>query len=274
MTNKEMFSYCVKNGFNRKSYELLADKNNSTYFQIKKHISFYLSKLASPEEQEIYKESLKQNQQKRKEEQEKLYRQRSIIFYYLIKNKLNQTSTLKIANYFKIDIKEAQRSFDIYYRKYATEEEKKIVRKIKQQKTVKQNKLFRSSILPQYSEYFNIIVTYNFNPLIIEEIINENNLSETDLKEIISIYYQSFANNSEKERYKQAHNIKNKKTDLIIYDYLVYKEFSSESIKHVQETYKLSYEEVIAIINKYYQNKNKNQIQEKIKARVKELINK
>ena len=31
---------------------------------------------------------------------------------------------------------------------------------------------------------------------------------------------------------------------------------------------------VIAIINKYYQNKNKNQIQEKIKARVKELINK
>lgn len=273
MISKDLFSYCTIHGFNRQTYELLAQKNHITYLQVETYIHIYVNQTATSKEKEIYYKYLKQNQIQREEDQKKIYHQRDIIFHYLIKNNLSSISALRIANYFKINIKEAQRAFDVYYRKHATEEEKNQVREIKnQQKKIYQNKTFRNSILPLYSRWFNLIITYNFNPLIIEEIISTNNLTEKEFEEIIGIYYQVFASNREKEQYEQSFLLKNKKTDLVIYDYLVYKEFSTDSILHVQKKYQLTYNEVIAIITKYYQSKNKNHIKEEVKARVKKLI--
>lgn len=275
MINKEIFEYCVIHGFNRQTYELVAEKNNITYLQVETYIRSYIKETATPEEKEIYHKFLKQNQLQRQEDQKKIYRQRYIIFHYLIKNNLSRISILRIANYFKIDIKEAQSSFDIYLRKHATEEEKDQVRKLKKHPSkIRNNKEFRASTLPQYRQWFNIILAYNFNPLIIEELISTNNLTEKEFDEIISIYYQTFATKQEQEQCKQSLTLKNKKTDLVIYDYLVYKEFLTESIFHVQKEYQLSYDEVIGIISKYYLSKNKSQIKEEVKARVKKLISK
>lgn len=275
MINKEIFEYCVIHGFNRQTYELVAKKNNITYLQVETYIRSYIKETATPEEKEIYHKFLKQNQLQRQEDQKKIYRQRYIIFHYLIKNNLSRISILRIANYFKIDIKEAQSSFDIYLRKHATEEEKDQVRKLKKHPNkIRNNKEFRASTLPQYKQWFNIMLAYKFNPLIIEEIISANNLTEKEFDEIISIYYQTFATKQEQEQYDKLFLLKNKRTDLVIYDYLVYKEFLTESIFHVQKEYQLSYDEVIGIISKYYLSKNKSQIKEEVKARVKKLISK